>query len=497
MPALVKELVHLAKHTAVYGLANVLGKAIGFMLIPLYTHYITPNDYGVLELLDLSITVIGMFVGIGLASALAKFYFDYDTKAEKDLVVSTALFVITIAASIMLVIAWPLASVLADVILDNEEYTVYLKIGLVTFACNALIEIPLTYIRARERSMLFGSIALSRLFVSLSLNIYFVVVAELGILGILYSGLITSILVSFVLVCWTVKDVGARINLKLGGFMVTFGAPLIVSSLGMFLINFGDRFLLKEYASLAEVGVYSLGYKIGMGLISFLIGQPFFLIWSVRRYSLVKEDDGLARYGQIFLLYMLLLLAIWYLISIFSREIIVTLSPDEYLHAWEILPFIAFGYIFREMSDFFRGAFLIQGRTGMVGRITLIATVFCLLSYMLLIPRYHSMGAAVATVMTFVLMAGLSWHYAQKLMPVDYRLGRVGLVASLFVFSAGATVYMLPAEIRPMLMLMKVGICLTTVYLAMLVAFDRNERKDISRLAAAMLRKVIRPRSNA
>lgn len=489
MSSIFKELTHLAKHSAIYGLSNILGKAIGFLLIPLYTHYISPDDYGVLELLDLTITMIGMFVGMGLASAVAKFYFDFNEKSARDLVVSTALTVLVIAAAGLTVLVWQFAPLLANLVLGNANYAVYVKISLATFACNAILEIPLTYIRAREKSVFFGAISICRLLMALSLNIFFIVVLQRGILGILYSGLITSLLFGIGLVLWILRDVGIKVSIPLAWSMILFGTPLIINNLGMFVINFGDRFLLKTSASLSDVGVYSLGYKIGMGLVSFLIGQPFFLIWSVRRYKLVKERHGLDRYGQVFLLYMLLLLFVCLAITAFSREMITLLAPSEYQAAWEIMPIIAFAYLFREMSDFFRGAFMICSKTRWIGILTTIVTIFCVLNYLVLIPRFHSVGAAIATLLTFIFMAMLNGYYAQKIMPVNYRFRKILILLALYSAMGGWCIMISMQGVSITAACAKATIVVVTAILTMFMLFNRVERGVLLVKARNLLQK--------
>ena len=434
MAGIVGELGRLLKHSAIYGFSNVLGKAIGFLLIPLYTHYIPPADYGTLELLDLSVNVIGMFVGVGIVSAIARFYFNCEGEKERKQVVSTALIALLflVFGTVFLLYTF-VADSIAELVLGNIHLERYVQISLAAFAFNAILEIPLTYLRIQERSIAYSAIALGRLALSLALNIYFIVFLGLGILGILYSGLIVSVLFSILLACWCVKDVGIRFDSKLAWAMILFGAPLIFNSAGMFIIHFGDRFFLKASESLETVGIYSLGYKIGMGLISYLISQPFLQIWSVRCYGLVKEEGGLEKYGQIFSIYTLLLLYLWLALTAFSNEMIYYMAPLEYREASLLIPLIALGYVFRSVTDFFRSSFLIAYKTNLAGGITVAVTLFCLANYFLLIARYQALGAAIATLSTFIFMVVVNGYYALKVMPVNYRITKFLVLLGLFI----------------------------------------------------------------
>jgi O-antigen/teichoic acid export membrane protein len=94
------EVKNLLKHSSVYGFANLLQKGIGFIMIPLYTYYLSPTDYGVLELMDLTINVISMLIGMGLGSAIIRFYHHYERPEDKVEVFTTAFIFIGISCLI-------------------------------------------------------------------------------------------------------------------------------------------------------------------------------------------------------------------------------------------------------------------------------------------------------------------------------------------------------------------------------------------------------------
>lgn len=481
MAGIGKELGRLLKHSAIYGFSNVLGKAIGFLLIPLYTHYIPPADYGTLELLDLSVNVIGMFVGVGIVSAIARFYHNCESEEERKKVVSTALAaIIVLVFGVVLLLCGFSAELIAGLVLGDVGLERYVQISLGTFAFNAILETPLTYLRIQERSIAYSAIALGRLVVSLSLNVYFIVFLNQGILGILYSGLIVSILFSVVLAGWCVKDVGLHFEGKLAWTMILFGAPLILNSVGMFIIHFGDRFLLKATASLATVGVYSLGYKLSMGLITYVIGQPFLLIWSVRCYGLVKEEGGLEKYGQVFSIYTLLLLYLWLTLTAFSNEMIYYMAPVEYREACLLVPLIALGYVFRSITDFFRSSFLITYKTGLAGGITVAVTVYCIANYLIFIPKYGAVGAAVATLSTFIFMVVLNGYYALKIMPVDYRITRFLLLFGLFIPTGIGCFLLYGGQPTLTMIASKTCIVLSSCLISFWFIFTRDEQQYVA-----------------
>ena len=92
------EIATAVKHSFVYGIGSILGKAFAFLLLPLYTHYLSPRDYGVFEVLELSMSLLGMFLNMGITAALLRFYGAAQTEEQKRKVVGS-LFLFALGAS--------------------------------------------------------------------------------------------------------------------------------------------------------------------------------------------------------------------------------------------------------------------------------------------------------------------------------------------------------------------------------------------------------------
>jgi len=421
---MLKEIKHLLTHSAIYGTMNILAKGVGFIMIPIYTHYIPPADYGVYELLDLVVMVVGIFLGAGIVNAVARFYFLYDTEKERNNVVSSAIYCLCGILALCIPIVCFFAPELSILIFDTSQYSFLLRLVFISFAFNSILEIPLSYIRFVEKPILFASVSLARLSIQLGLNIYFVVYQHLGIIGIVYSGFIASMLFSLFLVFSLLARVGWTCKLHLAWEMIKFGSPLILSNIGMFIIHFADRFYLKKYTSLTDVGIYSLGYKMGF-LITYLIGQPFGMVWNYWRYTLIEQEDGERMYGKIFLLFSSLLFFGWLGLSLFSRELITVMADPKYYEAYKVVPVVALAYVFRGIAEFFKGMFFIEKATAMMSGLTAGVALCALLLYTFLIPKWGISGAAYSTLLIFFLLSTIYYIIIEHIRNIDYNMKSV------------------------------------------------------------------------
>jgi len=185
---------NVAKHSVIYGLSDMLSRAIGFIMIPIYTTYLTPSDYGTLELLDLTSYIIGLFLAMGIAQSVVRFYYEYKEPEKRNQMISVAMVTLWSVSAVMLVILFLLADKVSMLVFQTADYARFFNIIFITTVIGLSNEIPLTLLRIEEKSITYVSISLSKLVINLTLNILFIVKFHMGVQGILYSGLITGTL---------------------------------------------------------------------------------------------------------------------------------------------------------------------------------------------------------------------------------------------------------------------------------------------------------------
>ncbi len=423
--SLLKELKSLSKHTAIYGLSNVLSKLTGFLLIPFYTHYLSPADYGLLELLFFSTQFIGILLGRGLTSSIARVFAAQKNTEEKKQLISSAIIFWAALASVLIVIGCFIGKPISLLIFSHPDHASLIRISLTTVFLGLLIEVTQAYLNAEQRSLAAVTNSWLRLIFSLALNIYFVAYLKTGVAGILYSGLISAIFFSLYLSIWILRQTGIHFNWAMQRDALKFSVPLMLNDLGMFFIHFGDRFFLQKVSSLHEIGIYSLGYRFGMLSIAFLIQQPFFMIWNVRQYDLIKQPNGAKIYSDIFFLYALLMSFVWLGLSLFAKAIIGVAADPSYNEAWKFIPIIAMAYVLRGFYDFYHGIFMIERKTTRIATTTISGALVCAASYFVLIPFFGTMGAALATLVTFLFMAVIMLWACQKERKINYHSFKV------------------------------------------------------------------------
>lgn len=480
----------VAKHFLVYGLGNILSRIVSFILIPVYTHYLVTSEYGTLELLELTTYIAGMFLALGISQSVMRFYYDSEDPSERQEVVSTALFsiwVVSLFAVIWFILFAEDVSILVFKSTDNADL---FRLVFLTLMFSLASEVPLSFIRAQQKSVLYTIISISRLALSLGLNILFIVGLGWGIRGIIISGLITNGITSIFLSFYTIKQTGFSLSLEKLKEMVKYGVPYIPGGVGMFVLNFMDRFFLQRFTSLSEVGIYSLGYKFGM-IVNPLVTDPFFAIWRPKMFELAKRDDAKDIYSMMFTYFLFLEIFLALGISVLIKDVLKIISNPEYHSAYKVVPFILLSYILWGGYFHVQVGILLKKKTQNIAYIVAISALANLLLNFSLIPRFGVWGAALSTLASFGIMFILNYIISSRIYYVRYQFTRIfkllALAVGLYLISLGINMGSLFTSL-----LVKTPLVLSFPFLLFLVRFYTPEEiqkiKEILSKAGSSLR---------
>jgi O-antigen/teichoic acid export membrane protein len=421
---MLKDFKKLVKHTTIYGLGTVLSKAVGFLLIPLYTHYLSPDDYGVLELLDLSITVAGIFIGMGISASIFRFYYHYEDTLDKNEVVSTALIFVVLFATSAVSLAILNTPIISKLVFKSSEFSPYFKWMFISLLFSIIASVPEAYIMAQQRSALFTAISVGTLALNLSLNIYVVAFLEMGVLGIVCVSAFVRAVNTCLLLLLTLPGTGLTFSISKLKQMLRYGLPLLPANFGLFAINFSDRFFLSHLSSLSAVGIYSLGYKLGF-IISILLVQPFSRIWQAQLFELAERNDAHKIMGRLFTYFCYIIIFAIVVLSLLSKDVIKIVSPRHFWPAYKVVPIIATACFFRGAYIFFQAGILVRKETKLIGYTVFFVAVFSLVLNYFLIKYFGFIGASLSFSITSLILAYSVHHFSTRLFRVDYEFVRI------------------------------------------------------------------------
>jgi O-antigen/teichoic acid export membrane protein len=471
-----EELKNLFRHSFVYMLGSIASRMIGFIMIPVYTRYLTPSDYGVLELLSLTIDIVGMFAALGINSAITRFYYDHETEESRNRVITTALLSTIVLAALPTALLIYQAGWLSDLVFDTTEYGYYFQLLLMSNFLDLLLVIPMTALTIRERSKTFVICSMIRMVLSLSLNIYFVVVLEKGVVGILYSGLISVALTTVLLFLMIFSKMRISFSAKVMKQMIRFGAPLAVASFGTFILNFADRYFIEHFSTLTMVGLYSLGYKFAIAL-SHLLHGPFTLMWNVFMFKIADRKDAKEIYARVMTYNSFVVILFALGMAVLIKDVLKILVTPEFIDAHRVVPWIVAGFYFYYMMPILDVGIMLTKKTYLRAiNVTAAAIVNLGLNYYL-VPRFDMMGAAYATLLSYAFLSVLTHFVSGSVYRVRYEYFRLAKMyaAALLIFAASRLIHI---DSSVLAVAAKSALVLTfPVVLLLLGFYDKREKR--------------------
>ncbi len=467
-----------------YLVANVAQKIIGFVMIPFYAFYLSAEQYGVLNLLELATTIVAIGFGLqALGQALTRIYHDQTGEAGRRETVSTAVLGTIALAGVIAALACVAAGPIAALV-SLPGQAGLLRLAFAAMFTASITEVALVYERMRNRARFFLAYSMVTLVAALGLNIGLIGGAHLGVWGFVYSKLVVTSAGSVYLVGRILRDVGRAWRAAIARALARFAAPLVLSGACYFAIHFSDRLFLA-HISRAEVGVYSLAYNFAF-LLSILIGDSFSKSWSVSFYGLSSGDGWQGRFVEVgrWLIFTLGTAAVG--ISLFGRDVLTLMVPGSYYPPMLLLPVLVFGYFLREVGDFFNSMLLIGIGSGLVGRIALAGAVLNLALNAALIPYFGIWGAAWATFGTWAAYCAVAWVFAWRVHGVAMAPWPLALMLSL-----SCLVLWLQAMLAPSAAVLRLatdcGLFALFLGLAAIAYLSQQERRQVLTLARKLV----------
>ncbi len=437
---LIDRLREAASHTLIYGLGSIAQRLLGFVLIPLYTTYYSSETYGALTLLTLAGTMAGTIFYFGASSALSRSFFDYDDAGQRRVVVSTS-FYITITGAVLQVATGILAGpLLSRVLFSTTDYSMHVALALAGSAFTFLNGLFFVVLRFERKSVQVVVLNLLSLVMTTALVTTLLVKMQLGLMAPLLGTLASEAVVLVALATMNRRMVGAAISRSELALQLKFGIPQIGVGLAYYALDSVDRLMIGKYASLSDVGIYSLGYKMGM-VIHILFILPFSQIWAPMRMQ-YRKDPVAKDLSRLILTYYFVIGGIATVgVSMFARQLVgLFVGRSEYLESFQVIPLIMFGHLCYGAVNIVDAGIYFERKAIYHVCIFTGTVLFNLALNYLLVPRFGYMAAAWSKAASFLLLIVAVHLVARRFHPLIVERCRLVIIAtsSIAVLTAGS-----------------------------------------------------------
>jgi len=438
-------LKRLIKSLAAYQVADVVSKFIAVLLLPVYTRYIAPAGYGIVELLGNGVIFISILVRFGMIESFLRFHYSDADQERRDALARRAivflLLVTTVAAAILAALAGPLSRLL----IGRGHVPIFLIAVLGLWAFTNL-ELAYALLRVDERIRAYAAASLINVAITITASLVLVVGLGQGARGLLLGNYGASTLV-LVGLWWTMRDRLAprrQIGAERLGQLLRFGLPTVPAEASVYALSIVDRYYIYHDRSPKLAGLYSIAVKLA-GAVAFIV-RAFQYAWPPLAYSVTDEAEAGRLYGLVTTYYALI--SGWAVagLALLGRWVLRLLAAHPYYGGYRALPWVALGWAMYGLWVVF---LVIAGRAKVTTRsfpaafAGLAANVILLV---VLVPPLGIAGAGIALCGAYVVMLALMHLLTRRAFPVAFEWRRLGHLTLVMGGIAAAGDLLLPTH---------------------------------------------------
>ena len=411
------------KQMIIYGSALVLSKAMSLVMIPVFTNYLEPADYGRLDILQTLANLLSIVIAFGLSESL--FRFSGEAKNKNDRVRTTAnIFGLAVLLGGISLVLTQLFAPIITLSLPGSVSELQVRLILGSLALSGVILVPMSFLRMSDRAIGYtlasaGCAVIQAFLTALLLYLGY------GLEGVLLSGLLCISVLAVCLFIYQVRNTGISFKLTSYPRYGHFGGVLVFAGISAFIMDSFPRWILAGSVGTAEMAIFALAGKLA--LITAFMVHPFEMWWMPKRFTVLNTENGLEACARSTQAGIVNAMAAALVVSAISPFLIITLTPDVYHGAVMYVPALAFIMAMNSSVNMINIGCLSKERTLWPLIIDGSAATLACLGYFILIPMFGAWGVIA---MTVTVMCGRVLAYfvvGHKIKAIPYAYGRLAL----------------------------------------------------------------------
>ena len=417
-----------------YGMSSVISKLVGFLLVPLFTQFLSPKDYGVMTLLGFYTLFFSPISHLGIQGAMFRFVGFSKSKQEEDIILSSAFKIVVIISFFFTLLSIIFIKPLELFLVNSNDYTILLLTTVIFSFFSSLNQMLYSYLRIKRKVKKIFYLNMVKVLISVSLSIFLVVFVGLGLSGVVYSLLFTSIF-SFILLLVNVKiSLFNKIDFKYIKQMFNYGLPNVPKYIQAIIMGLFGQYYIGKYLSIEDLGLYAVAWKFCLPIV--VVNSAILNSWNAYKFDLHKKKSSKKVFSQFSNIFILIPCFVFLIISIWGGDLLIIFADQKFHSAAIYVPYLCliplFSSFYTTMSSYIsfgenQSLNPYIGTTGLV--VTVIASI-------LLIPKLSIIGVAYATSLGWIAMSIFGYLYGQSIFKVNFQLSKNIILVFFVVFSA-------------------------------------------------------------
>ncbi len=414
----------LVKSSGIYALSSLAAPLVSLVLTPFLTRNLSHTAYGVLAVLNTAIALLAGLTQFGLSTAFFRSYnYDYESQKDRLGVLSTVVVLLSLSSLCAASITMLNASWFSTLLFGNASFSDAVGLAALVVLLQNLTVPGFAWMRAENRALFFSLLSIATLVISLGANIVLVGMMHMGIAGSLIATGCGYALVGICTLPVILLRAGLGLRFDIAGELLSFGLPNVSAFVSVWVLQLSDRFLLSRLGSLSQTASYSVAYSLG-SVASVVVLSPFTLAWPLAQFTIAKRDNAPNVFKLVFRWFSIVLLFAAFALTYASTAVLYLFFPPAYYSAASIIPIIVMSTVFYGVYTIFATGIAIRRKTWFAVLFTTLSALVNVGFNLILIPLYGSMGAALSTLLAYMLLAFIAYLINQRIYPIPFEIGR-------------------------------------------------------------------------
>ena len=351
------------KHAAIYSVSAVLGRLISFIMLPFYARIFRAEGYGVIAMVDATLGMLPIIFSSGFQLAITRIYHGEGPETQKR-VYCTAVVLVWSLGTLMILLPMMFSTSLSRIFLGTSEYRLIFILALITFVIDTAGLSASAALIIRQQSILYAALNIIRLVLGLALNIWLVLILEVGVVGVFVTALVTAVIMSSLLQYLALKDNPLVFDKGIAEKLVRFQLPLVPGDLVAFFGRQTERFVVRFLIDIRSVGILEMAYKFPP-LLNLFISIPFGQAWRTKAFEIAEKDHNAPTIiGNMFGRYLFLMVFAGITLAVGIDDLLVIMTPSEFWPAAQIVKVEIVTTILASANVFFMFGLIYRNRTG-------------------------------------------------------------------------------------------------------------------------------------
>lgn len=418
----------LLDNTFLLSLGTFGSKILTFVMVRFYTGVLTPSDYGTADLIMQTANLLLPVVSLGITNGV--FRFALDRKEHRKSIFSAGLYTILLG-SLILLAAGPLLS-------RSEDLHEYVDLICAYTLASCLHSLCAQYIRAEGKTALFAGQGIFNTALVIWFNILFLQVFRLGVFGYVMSVVVADGICTGYLVLreklW--KLLVPKPDDSVTKAMLRYSIPLIPATIFWWITSVSDRYMVTWFLGTEANGLYAVACKIPT--ILSLLSTIFMEAW---QFSAISEATGdrevhIRFYSQVWGFFLSAMVLVGSVMIVLCRLEIRVLAARSYYSAWQYVPVLAMAMVFSAFSSFMNSVYVVMEKSHLSLWTAVWGAGANILMNLWMIPRIGIQGAAIATLVSYLMCFGIRAVSARRLIPFRLYPGRLTVSTGLLMLQS-------------------------------------------------------------